>query len=369
MPGSKIHLRRIGHRTYTIVLAAVAASVLGAIAATNFIVDPVQRFREPLFYPPQYDTQQRVQAPALARSADYDSVILGTSTAENVFAVDANPILGGRFLRLPISGGSPREQRMVLNVTLGTGKPKRVLWLLDGFALTQPPDFLREDFGPFPHHMYANGIDGISRYLMNFETFEKSAGIIVNLLRGHLAPALDPDRLNAPADDTPYGRERVMAAYRDGALRSSWAQVIDRRMSRDPKVAADTIETNIVSAARANPNLRFDLVLVPPSIAQLAFWSVHFPDFFETVLGTRHALVHRVDGLGNVVLHDFWSDTSIVSDLDRYADMIHFDRQTTREILAGVAAGQYRTDTASIAASEAELRARIAAFRERNPAN
>ncbi len=360
---------RIDHRTYAVVLTVVALAVLGAVAAVNFAIDPLQRFRTAAFYPPQFDIQQRLQAPALARSANYDSVILGTSTAEGVFAADANPILGGRFLRLPISGGSPREQRMVLDVAIGTGKPKRVLWLLDGFVLTQPRDFIRNDFGPFPDYMYANGPGATARYLLNFETLQKSFDVAIGILVGNLPPALERDRLNAPASDTLYGRDRVMAAYLDTALRASWAQVIDRRMSRDPKVAGDTIETNIVSAARANPDLRFDLVLVPPSVAQLAFWSAHFPDFFETMLGTRRALAHRVDGLSNVVLHDFWSDTSISDDLDRYSDMIHFDRRTTLEILAGVASGRYRADAASIAAVDAALRARIAAFRDGTPAN
>ncbi|MBL0930422.1 MAG: hypothetical protein IBJ15_09920, partial [Alphaproteobacteria bacterium] len=179
-PPGKI-LFTLGYRAYSFVLVVAALAALGAIAGANFIVDPLQRFRPAAFYPPQFEAQQRLQGPALARSADYDSVILGTSTAENVFAADANSILGGKFLRLPISGGSPREQRLVLDVALDTRKPKRVLWFVDGFVLTQPRDFVRNDFGPFPYYLYESGIDGISRYLLNFEMLEKSLGILVGL--------------------------------------------------------------------------------------------------------------------------------------------------------------------------------------------
>jgi hypothetical protein len=360
---------RIGCRIYAILLVAVALMVLGAVGAANFVIDPLQRLRTAKFYPPQFETQQRLQAPALARSADYDSIVLGTSTAENVRTADANPILGGRFLRLPISGGSLREQRLVLDVALGTGKPKRVLWFLDGFTLTQPRDFVRVDFGPFPEFMYANGADAIARYLLNFETLQKSLGIAVGIARGDLPPPIDLDRLNAPADDTPYGRDRVMAAYRDTALRGSWAQVIDRRMSRNPAVAADAIATNIVSAVRASPGVRFDFVLVPPSIAQMAFWATHSPDFFEAVLSARREFVRQVADFENIRVHDFWGDASMVDDLDRYSDMIHYDLRTTREILAGVAVGKFSANFDSIIASELELRARIVAFRERNPVN
>lgn len=359
----------IDHRAYAFALVGVALGVLAAIAAVNYIIDPLQLFRPATLYPPQYETHQRLQAPALARSANYDSVILGTSTAESIRAADANSILGGKFLRLPISGGSPREQRLVFDVARDTGKPKRVLWFIDGFVLTQPHHFVRTDFGPFPYHMYASGPDVAAQYLLNFETFQKSLGIAAGIARGDLPPPIDPDRLNTPADDTPYGRDRVMAAYRDAALRTSWVQVIDGRMSRNLAIAAHTIATNIVSSVRASPHVRFDFVLVPPSIAQMAFWAEHFPDFFGTILSARHELVRQVAGLENATVHDFWVDVSIVDDLDRYSDMIHFDLRTTREILAGVASGRYRVDAASIAASDVELRARVAAFRDQNPMN
>ncbi|MBL0932136.1 MAG: hypothetical protein IBJ15_18745, partial [Alphaproteobacteria bacterium] len=179
----------------------------------------------------------------------------------------------------------------------------------------------------------------------------------------------DLDRLNAWIDGTTFGRDRVMTAYHDPTAREAWAQVIDRRMSSDPRVAVATIDANIAMIVRANPGVRFDFVLVPPSDAQLAFWAAYFPKFLEAVLGARRELVRQVAGLSNAVVHDFWGDASIVSDLDRYADMIHFDLRTTREILAGVASGRYRADLASIVSSKADLRARIAAFRERNSAN
>ncbi len=363
------YLVPISHRTYAIVLAAVALASIGIIAAVNYLVDPLQRFRTATFYPPQFDTQQRLQAPALARSSDYDAVILGTSTAENVFAADANSILDGRFLRLPISGGSPREQRLVLDVALDTGKPKHVLWFIDGFVLTQPRDLVREDFGPFPYYMYARGLDGILRYLMNFETFVSSIGIVVGLVRDDLPPARDLDRLNAWIDGATFGRDRVMSAYHAFASRMAWAQVIDRRMFPDPSVAMNSIEANIANVARANPGLRFDFVLVPPSDAQLAFWAAYFPAFLEAVLGARRELARQVSNLPNVVVHDFWQDTAIGGDLDRYSDMIHFDLRTTREILIGVASGRYRADSESIANGDAALRARIATFRAHNPAN
>ncbi len=96
-------------------------------------------------------------------------------------------------------------------------------------------------------------------------------------------------------------------------------------MSTTPTVAVATIDANIATTVRTNPGIRFKLVLVPPSDAQLAFWAAYFPKFFEAVLGARRELARQVAGSGNAVLHDFWGDKSIVGDLDRYADMNNFD--------------------------------------------
>ena len=62
------------------VLPALAlAAVVGVF---NFVVDPLQFYRQASFYPPQYSSNQRYQNPALARTQDFDTVVLGTSHME-----------------------------------------------------------------------------------------------------------------------------------------------------------------------------------------------------------------------------------------------------------------------------------------------
>jgi len=308
---------KLGHRAYAWSLIGFALLGIGTISAINFTIDPLQRFRLAKFYPAQFIEDQRLQAPALARSMNYDTAVIGTSTAANVFAVDANSVLDARVVRLSIAGGSLREQRLLLDVVSGAGKARRILWFIDGFVLTQAPNYVRDEFGPFPDYMYRDDIDGISRYLINAETLRQSLRIISSAVHGTLPPALDPDRLNAWIDGATFGQSKVNSAYRDPAVVAAWTESLHGRMTADRIVAATSIQANIADFVRSNPAIRIDLILVPPSIAQLAFWSVHFPAFFETVIGARRELAHQVAGLANVALHDFWSDASISSDLDR----------------------------------------------------
>jgi len=360
---------KLSHNTYSWCLIAFALLGIGVTSVINYAVDPLQRFRLSKYYPAQFIDNQRLQVPALARSMDYNAAVIGTSTAANVFSVDANPILDLRIARLSIAGSSLREQRLLLNVVSAAGKARRILWLIDGFVLTQAPNYVREEFGPFPEYMYRNDIDGIARYLINADTLRRSLLIVSGLFHGTLQSTGDPDRLNAWIDGATFGRSKVESAYHDPVVLNAWIESFDKRMTADRVVSTATIEANITSFVRSNPNIRIDLILVPPSIAQLAFWSAHFPAYLETILAARLELARQIHGLGNAYLHDFWGDETISNDLDRYADMIHFDLRTTREIIAGVASGRYSANATSIAATEAELRSQITIFRDRNPFN
>lgn len=367
MTGERRESGKVGSIAYALVLVGIALSGLASIAFLNFTIDPLQRFRPATFYPPAFSDQQRLQGPALARSHDYDAVVTGSSTAEHVFAADAREILGISLLRLPVSGGTLREQRMQLEVALSTGKPKRIIWFIDSFALTTNKDLVREDFGPFPHFMYAGGIEGLSKYLLNFNILGRSLDILVDIATGQQKTSVSLDRLNAWNERTEFSAEMVFEAYHDLRLQREWRRVIGTRMSTQHATAAATIEANIVLLARSHPKVIFDLVLVPASIAQLAYWSALFPELYEAILAARTALIAQTADLSNIRIRDFQSFSQVTHDFSRYSDLIHFDLATTREILYSLDRDERRVSNGEIAATEALIRSQVSEFLTKNP--
>src|SRR5262245_50590766 len=88
--------------------AVVTVFLLAALL--NYTVDPLQLFRPAQFYRPMYSNDSRMQNAGLIRSQSFDTVFMGTSLAIHFRQSDMDRILGGKSLKLAMSGSTSHEQ-------------------------------------------------------------------------------------------------------------------------------------------------------------------------------------------------------------------------------------------------------------------
>src|SRR5258708_10368439 len=119
-------------------LGASAALVLTA-AALNFVVDPLQYFRPARLFAAMYSPDSRMQDAGLIRSQDFDTLFMGTSLAIHFRQSDIDRIIGGRSLKLSMTGSYSKEQSFVLSAALER-HPKRVIWQVDDWIFRDAPD-------------------------------------------------------------------------------------------------------------------------------------------------------------------------------------------------------------------------------------
>ena len=108
-------------------------------AALNFVVDPLQLFRPARLFPAMYSADTRMQDAGLIRSQPFDTVLMGTSLAIHFRQSDIDRILGGRSLKLSMTGSSSREQSFVLEAAMAR-HPKRVVWQIDDWIFHDAPE-------------------------------------------------------------------------------------------------------------------------------------------------------------------------------------------------------------------------------------
>src|SRR6202011_4939086 len=87
-----------------------SAFIILAVAALNFIVDPLQLFGASRFFPAMYSPDSRMQNAGLIRSQDFDTVFMGTSLAIHFRQSDIDRILGVRSVKLAMTGSNSHEQ-------------------------------------------------------------------------------------------------------------------------------------------------------------------------------------------------------------------------------------------------------------------
>jgi hypothetical protein len=84
-------------------LGATAAIIAMAVGL-NFMVDPLQLFRPARLFTAMYSPDTRMQNAGLVQSQQFDTVLMGTSLAIHFRQSDVDRILGGRSLKLSVTG-------------------------------------------------------------------------------------------------------------------------------------------------------------------------------------------------------------------------------------------------------------------------
>jgi hypothetical protein len=313
------------HYIRWLLLPALALAAL--VGGFNFVVDPLQYFRRPTLYPPQFSNNQRYQNPALARTQDFDTVVLGTSHMESARPSVIARTLGGRAVKLAVAGSVIHEQSLLAGLALDRGTVRRVIWGIDfnSFAILGR---VATEYGPFPMHLYRGPLAATGPYLLSWATLGDSLAAL------RATTATDLDALNTwPA--FVYGAERVFGdwdyqqARWNPRLRRHWTDGVPRW---EALVAG--FDAEVLAHARAHPGTRFDLVFLPQTLHEYA------NDFRldDKRLFQRLALVEKARRLSrelpNVRIWDFGPELTIATDLSLYKDLSHAHPRVLEALLA-----------------------------------
>ena len=88
-------------KRWCLTVAALLALLLSSLVALVVVVDPFEIYHRALFYQPAYASETQMYANAgVAKSYDYDSIIIGTSVMENCRPSVYAQALGGSFVKL-----------------------------------------------------------------------------------------------------------------------------------------------------------------------------------------------------------------------------------------------------------------------------
>jgi len=322
---------------------AVSGALVLALGLFNWAVDPLQLYRRAA-YAPVFSENQRYQNPGLARSYDYEIVIIGTSHSENFSPRQVERVLGAPALKLAISGATAREQYLILDLAIGTGKVRRVIWGLDLLSFRKPAGAVSSREGAFPMHLYHWGPLSHPIYLLSLDTLDLSWKALRGV--GHR----DLETLNAWYPLHRFGEDRVLADWRRrGAILDRINLDPTRRYGPRRRQTERSIRVNLLSLVEAHPEIRFDLFFPPYSI--LSFLA----DFrtWEGAFAERQAykafVVTSLAPFPNAHVYDFQEIERFSHDLDNYKDLEHYRPEINDYIIESIAAERHRIDPGNLA--------------------
>jgi hypothetical protein len=351
-----------------------SAAVIVLAAALNFAVDPLQLFRPARLFHPMYSLDSRVQNAGLIRSQDFDTVFMGTSLAIHFRQSDIDKNLGGKSLKLAMTGSNSHEQSFVLDQALAR-HPKRVLWQMDDWIFRDAPDIDADIY--LPADLYRRNAKGIASYLFSGAMARESLWMVARSI-----PPLEPitaklttgvlfkfsiaevDDINvlSPKIDTSqiYNARQMMAAYTRGTAPQRRIYIAEG-YNADEMVR--NFERDAVGLIEKYPDVEFYIFFPPYSVLQFVAMRDFSPETLQVVYRANSTMLRRLSQFSNVKVYDFREAKEITHDLNNYADIIHHSPAIDLKVLGLIAADKYRMDRAAPEASLERLKSQIEAYR------
>ena len=358
-------------------LGATALVILVA-AALNFVVDPLQLFRPARFYHAMYSPDSRMQNAGLIRSQDFDTVFMGTSLAIHFRQSDIDRILGGRSVKLAMTGSTSHEQSFVLAMALER-HPRRVIWQVDDWIFSDAPDIDSDVY--LPAGLYRRDAKSIAGYLFSGAMARESLWMlarsipplektVARLTTGILFkfPIASADEINLLRPDVD-----VSEAYNSKKALAAFARATDPVSSPSLATGYDyaamvrNFERDAVDLIVKNPQLQFDIYFPPYSILHWVAMRDASPATLKIVYEFSAYASQRLAQFPNVRLHDCREVKEITHDLKNYADIIHHSPAIDLKVISLMGQGKYVVDRAAPTASLDRLKAQVEAYRLERP--
>jgi hypothetical protein len=352
--------------------AGVAVILLAA--GLNFVVDPLQYFRPARLFHAMYSPDSRMQNAGLIHSQRYDTVFMGTSLAIHFRQSDIDRHLGGRSVKLAMTGSNSHEQSFVLDAALAR-HPKRVLWQVDDWIFRDAPEIDADIY--LPADLYRRDAKGIAGYLFSGSMARESLWIlarsipplqtiVARLTTGvvfkfpyadiddinTLSPKLDPAQV--------YNANAMLAAFTRATAPQNRVY-LQEGYNYDEMVR--NFERDAVGLFEKYPDVEFDIYFPPYSILQFVAMRDYSPQTLQIVYQANRYLLRRLAQFANVEVYDFREAKEITHDLNNYSDIIHHSPAVDLKILEMIAADKYRMDRSAPEASLERLKSQIEAYR------
>lgn len=321
------------------ILLAIWVPFLSLIAAI-MIIDPFQIFHKSWIHPGKYvKTNIREMAYGIIRNEVFDSVITCSSIGKNFSSKEASSKLGGKFINLS-SGGYPSGDRcLLLNSAF---KFKKLNIVIISF------DIIEEVTACSYNLMYGSFADKLAYYCNGYT----KKLISDSLKKNNLVDNLDYPEIWLKDPSIGYGLDAWVFLSSKGdqslkfiidaaklALQKNLVEK-NRYVIQKNDLFLDRINRHFISFIKKYQNTLF-IIFLPPR--HKTAWMLHALsnnnskkyNEFEVYKARVKYLVNTCSRYNNALILGF-DNESFTNDVNRYADMVHYDEKVNSFIIDAI---------------------------------
>ncbi len=327
-------------------LGMTIGTLLLLVVIFVYLFDPFYMYHEPYMGMKTVLFDRDYQVPGSIRSLSYDSVILGSSVAENFDSSYLDEQYGCETLKVIKSSGSVADLLYYLDIVHKQRELKRVFWCMDIFAFTASNEttFYREDSVQYLHT--ANVLDD-APYLFNKDV------LFMKIPQSLAYSLLDRNTGGKGYDwseDKTFSSEQAMKAY------DKPKQCLEQIFLSEEK-EPDYLEQNlqmVLQEIEAHPEIEYVMMFPPYS---MLWWDCGYVNgVAEEYFQVLEKALPQLCMYDNVKVYFFQAENDIICNLDYYMDMIHYSPQVNQHMLECVVADTNRVTPDNVEMTIQEMR-------------
>ena len=307
---------------------------LTLVAFVVWLFDPFCQYHAPFFGMEAVLYDRDNQVPGTIRNFEYDSVLAGSSVAENFDSTFLDETYDCKTLKIIRASGSLADMNYYLEMAQERRELKNVFWCLDMFAVSS--DLEVTLYGKdIPRYLHTETVLDDLPYVYNKE-------VLLEKIPYMLACSAQGINTGGQAYNWSRGKEfsaaQAMRVYERGYIEPG--TVIPQKDYSDK---VDLIEQNmdlLRKQIQSHPDIRYYVMLPPYS---MLWWDCAY---LNGELEERFFILSRMISTllecENVELYFFQNESSVICNLDNYMDLIHYSPEINQFMLDRMAAGENR---------------------------
>lgn len=318
-------------------------------ALITYLFDPFYQYHQPFFNMEATLHDRDNQVVGTIRTFDYDSVLLGSSVAENFDSSFLNEQYDCQTLKIIRASGSVADLLYYMDMAYENQSLKNVFWCMDIFAMTASTEVTLYD-DSIPRYLHTKTVFDDITYLYNKDIIFKE--IPLSIAYSFMDINTDGNAYNWASDKT-FGAEKAMQAYQKPSQSLPPTAV---PLSEEKKDLIGKNISMVVEEITSHPDTQYTIILPPYS---MLWWDCGYTNGISNeYFYVLETLLPKLLECENAKVYFFQAEKDIICNLDYYMDMIHYspeingymldaiangENQVTNENLADVLAGMYDT--------------------------
>ena len=293
-------------------LAILIAAMMFLSAFITYLFDPFYQYHEPYFGLERVFNNRDYQMVGSVKNLSYDSVLVGSSVAENFDSSFLDKEYDCNTLKIIRATGSAADLLHYLEIAHGKQDLKNVFWCMDIFALTGSTEVTVASDKALKY-LHTDTILDDATYLFNKDVLFKEIPLYV---------AYSVMGINTGGQAYDWSADKEFSAARAMQVYEKPDEVLAEQPHDEQLALLEQNLSNVLQEINGHPETEY-IIMFPPY--SMLWWDCGYVNGTgELYLKVLEEALPALTACDNVKLYFFQSERDIICNLDNYMDMLHY---------------------------------------------